>query len=263
MRIGHKAGYDQLMVRLIVFIVVAAFSALRVMAAPDDAALSLYREGDYVAAADRAEEIGGAENLALAARALNAAAYLDEDDKRAKRTAKRAAKLADEAVERNPDLVEAYLQGAIAMAQRGSRMSAFRAFLAGLGPGARERLDKALALEPENPWALSTSAGWHLGVAARAGDGRFGADAATGFAQFQAARALDPENLSICYEMALRVLAFGEPAWRADALEALEGARAAPVSNVFDAALKARADKFAAAIATGPEAEADFIAAQP
>lgn len=251
------------MVRLTLAFAVSLFFAMSALAAPDDAALSLFNEGEFIAAADRAESIGDAENLALAARALNAKAYLDEDDKRAKKTAKRAAKLADEAAERDPALVEAYLQAAIAMAQRGSRMSAFKAFFLGLGPGARERLDTALALAPENSWALSTSAGWHLGVAARAGDGRFGADAATGYAQFLAARERDPDNISICYEMALRILAYGEPAWRDDALAALADARAAAPQNAFDTALQARAEKFSAAIDAGTAAEAAFITAQP
>ena len=251
------------MVRLLPALAAAVLFATSALAAPDEAALSLFNEGEFNAAADRAERIGDAENLALAARSLNAKAYLDADDQQAKKTAKRAAKLADKASEIDPELVEAYLQGAIAMAQRGSRMSAFKAFFLGLGPGARERLDRALALEPENPWALSTSAGWHLGVATRAGDGRFGADARTGFEQFLAARERDPDNISICYEMALRVLAYGAPDWRADALAALSEASVATPQNAFDAALQARAERFTAAIAAGPAAEAAFIAAQP
>jgi len=254
------------MVRITLALAASVFFALFAQAAqatPDETALALYNEGAFDAAADRAESIGDAENLALAARALNAMAYLDDDDKRAKKTVKRSAKLADEASELDPTLVEAYLQAAIAMAQRGSRMSAIKAFFNGLGPGARKRLDAALALEPENPWALSTSAGWHLGVAARAGDGRFGADAATGRAQFIAARASDPENISIAYEMALRIIAFGEPAWREDALASLDAAISNPALTAFDAALQARAQEFAAAINDGPEAEAAFIEAQP
>ncbi len=251
------------MVRWMWMLAAFVFFATPALAAPDETALSFFNEGDFSAAADRAESVGDAENLALAARALNARAYLDDDDKRAKKTVKRAAKLADRASEMDPALVEAYLQAAIAMAQRGARMSAFKAFFLGLGPGARERLDRALALAPENPWALSTSAGWHLGVATRAGDGRFGADAATGFEQFRAARARDPDNISICYEMALRVLAYGAPDWRDEALTALAEARAAAPQTAFDAALQARAETFAAAIAAGPAAEAAFIDAQP
>ncbi len=251
------------MVRLTVATAAFVLSAMSAFAAPDETALDLFNDGEFAAAADLAEAVGDAENLALAARALNALAYLDGDDKRARKTVKRAAKLADRAAELDPTLVEAYLQAAIAMAQRGSRMSAFKAFFMGLGPGARDRLDQALALEPENPWALSTSAGWHLGVAARAGNGRFGADAQTGYEQFLAARARDPDNVSVCYEMALRILAYGEPAWRTDALTALAEARAASAQTAFDAALKRRAENFAAAIAAGPDAEAAFIAAQP
>ena len=234
-----------------------------VRAAPDVDALRLFEEGAYEAAVDQALVIGGAENLALAARALNAKAYLDSEDKTAKRTVKRAAKLADEAVETDPALVEGYLQGAIAMAQRGSRISAVRAFFLGLGGGARDRLDKALELEPENPWALSTSAGWHLGVAARAGDGRFGADAQTGYEQFAAARAGDPENISIAYEAGLRILAFGNDDWRESAIASLQDATVAPPLTSFDEALQVRAAALLEAIAMGRDAEDAFIDAQP
>lgn len=239
------------------------FTVAPAFAAPDDAAEKLFTAGAYNEAVESALTIGGAENLALAARALNAKAYLEIDDKSAKKTVKRAAKLADEAVELDPTLVEAYLQGAIAMAQRGSRISAVKAFFLGLGGGARERLDKALELEPVNPWALSTSAGWHLGVAARAGNGRFGSDAQTGFEQFMAARAGDPKNISIAYETALRILAYGEETWRGPALEALAAARTAPPLTAFDEALQSRAELFAVAIEGGIEAERAFIEAQP
>ena len=238
-------------------------STASALAAPDERALGAYNDGRYEAAADIAAITGGAENFALAARALNAAAYLEPDDDRAIMLAKRAADLADAAVEADPDNVEGHLQGAIALAQRGARISGMRAFFLGLAGRARDRLDRALKLAPENPWALSTSAGWHLGVAARAGDGRFGSDAAKGYEQFLAARWRDPMNISIAYEMALRVLAFGEAAWREEALRALETARTAPAANAFDMALKARADAFAAAIAESEEAEQAFIDAQP
>jgi hypothetical protein len=240
-----------------------AFVRAPAVAAPDPTAERYFASGEYEAAAEQALSVGDAEDLALAARALNAKAYLEIDDKSAKRIAKRASKIADEAAERDPMLVEAYLQGAIAMAQRASRISAVRAFFLGLGGGARERLDKALELEPENPWALSTSAGWHLGVATRAGNGRFGSDAETGYLQFKAARAADPDNISIAYEMGLRVLAFGEEAWRAEAIAALERAQTAPPLTAFDEALQARAKDFAAAIAAGPESERAFIDEQP
>ena len=235
-------------------------------AAPDVQAEEQFIAGNYQVAIDQALEAGGAENLALAARALNAQAYLSDDDKIAKRAAKRAAKLADEAVDLDPLLVEGYLQGAIAMAQRGARISAVKAFFLGLGGGSRNRLDTALELEPENPWALSTSAGWHLGIAALVGDGRFGCDVETGYRQFQAARLSQPENVSVAYEAALRVLALKEKdrkeGWREFALQALADAQTAPPQTAFEAALQERARAFSLAIETGPEAEAAYIKAQ-
>ena len=40
----------------------------------------------------------------------------------------------------------------------------------------RERIDAALSLDPENPWALSTSAAWRIEVARRGGGALYGAD---------------------------------------------------------------------------------------
>lgn len=257
------ARYDRQMKNLFTPLLAVAFLCTGAWTAPDDEALALFVAGEYAAVAERAESIGDAENLAMAAQALNAQAYLQQDNKRAKKILKRSLKLADAAAEADPALVEAHLQSAIAMAQRGSRMSAARAFFLGLGPGARERLDAALGLAPDNPAVLSTSAGWHLGVAARAGNGRFGADAATGRAQFLAARAGDPDSISIAYEMALRLLAYGEPAWRAEALAALEEARVNPAPSAFEKAVQKRAHTFADSIENGPEAEVAYIDAQP
>jgi len=241
----------------------AFFGASVSYAAPDEAALELFVVGAFEEAAKAAETAAGAENLALAARALNAKAYLEENNKTARRTAKRALNYAEWAIEGDPALVEGHLQAAISYAQRGARMSPVRAFLSGTAGKARGLLDHALALEPDNAWALSSSGAWHLEVARRAGDGRYGSDPAIGFQQFAAARVADPENLLIAYEAALRLLAYDDPALREQGLAALKVAIALTPKDAFERDIQARAKVFQKAVDAGPAAEHDFIKAQP
>jgi len=234
-----------------------------VYGAPVEDAVALYERGAYEAAAEVAAQAGGAENFAFAARALNAWAYLQTDNTVARKTAKRALKLADQATKQDPALIEGYLQGAISLAQRGARMAPVRAFLSGIAGKARNRLDHALALDPASVWALSSSAAWHLEVSRRAGEGRFGSDPVRGHQQFLAARAGDPANPVIAYETALRFIAYGRSEWREEALSALKIAAAAPVTGAFEAAIQSRAKEFQAAVDEGHNAERAFINAQP
>jgi len=237
-------------------------------AALDENAFALFENGAYEQAASDAVTAGGAENYALAARSLNALAYLEHKNKPARKIAGRALDYADAAIEADPALIEGYLQAAISYAQRGTRMAPWRAFLKGLAGRARDELDLALALEPANAWALSSSAAWHLEVARRGGDGRFGSDPALGHQQFIKARAAAPENLVIAYECALRLIAYDHSAndssgWRGDGLEALQYAVASPPRDAFERAVQARARDFQVAIAEGRKAERAFIKAQP
>ncbi len=232
-------------------------------AAPNGAAHKLFVSGAFEEAAEAAALAAGAENLALAARATNAKAYLETNNKTARRTAKRALKYAEQAIEDSPVLVEGHLQAAISYALRGARMSPVRAFLSGTAGKARKLLDHALMLDPENAWALSSSGAWHLEVARRAGSGSYGSDPAVGFEQFAAARAAQPENLLIAYEAALRLLAYDEPAARENGLAALRDAVTLAPQDAFERRVQERAIVFQQAVDEGQEAERAYIKAQP
>lgn len=232
-------------------------------AAPGETAFALFTSGDYGGAAAQAAQLGGAENFALAARSLNALAYLQAKNKPARKIAKRALNQGKAAIDADPALVEAHLQTAIALAQRGARMAPWRAFLKGLAGRAREELDIALTLEPDNAWALSSSAAWHLEVSRRGGEGRFGSDPALGHQQFLRARANAPDNIVIAYECALRLIAYEENEWREDGLEALQFAVEGSAHDAFERAIQTRAREFQRAIEEGHKAERAFIKAQP
>jgi len=228
-----------------------------------DAAYAAYASGDYDDAVALATKDDVAADFALAARAMNALSYFDDGRKTARRTADDAIDLAEKAIALDPDLPEAHLQAAIGLALKGARMSPFRAFFSGLAAKARERIDAALALDPENPWALSTSAAWRVEVARRGGGSLYGADPEVGYDEFMRARALAPENLAIAYECALRLIADGREEWRADALAALEAALAAAPETKFESDIQSLARDFKAAIAEGRDAEEAFIKVQP
>lgn len=231
-------------------------------AAPDEAAYAAFAAGDYEGAAMLADNAGGAENEALAARAINAVAYFEDDRKTARDLSARALDYAEAAVKADPKLPEGYLQAAIAIALRGARMAPPRAFLANIPGRSRRYLDQALAIDPDNPWALSTSAAWRLEVARRGG-GVYGAVPEEGYKEFTRARALAPKNVVIAYECALRLLASGRKEWRGDALACLDAAIENPAEIASDKGVQARAEGLKQAVAGGPKVEAQFIAAQP
>jgi len=260
---------------LIGFVIFALAGISRVAAAPDDGALAHYSDGAYEAAvaaatssADVAVATGAADdanrsdNLALAARALNASAYF-ATRKRARQDGKRAQKLAEAALAENPEHLEAHLQAAIAMSVRGANMSIVKAFFLNLPERAREHIDHALALNPDNAWALSTSAAWRLEVARRGGGKVYGADPELGFEEFKKARALAPDNIAIAYECALRLLASGKAGWRVIALTALDDAIAGIPQTAFEKEIQKSAHGLAAALGAGPGALGAFIDAQP
>lgn len=232
-------------------------------AAPDGEAYALYRAGAYEAAAKRAVKVGGTDNLVLAARSLNAAGYFEEDRENARRLAARALDHAEGALKTDPDNVEAHLQAGISLALRGANMAPARAFFLNLPARARRHIDQAIALDPDNPWAWSTSAAWRLETARRGGGSLYGADPEEGFREFLKARALAPDNIAIAYECALRLLASGRAKWRAAALEALTAAVESHPQMTFESEVQTRARLLSEAIAAGPEAEAAFLATQP
>lgn len=251
---------NPLLIAAVAAVISLAGAARAEPAAPAYAAFAV---GDYASAVALATTAGGAEDLALAARAVNAVAYFETSRKAVRRHSEDALALAEQAIALDPALPEGHLQAAIALALKGARTSPVKAFFSGLAAKARDRIDTALALDADNPWALSTSAAWRIEVARRGGASLYGADPEAGFAEFRRARALSGDNLTIAYECALRLLADGRPEWRAEGLAALAAALAAAPATKFEADIGQRARDFDAAIKAGAKAERAFIALQP
>ncbi len=249
----------------ILFSLTAAAMALVAPAAAetDGAAVAAFVAGDFEKSAELALTAGAAENHALAARAMNALAYFEEERKASRKLAERALEYAEIAIREDPSLPEGHLQAAIGLGLRGARMSPARAFIANVPNRVRNYLDAALKLDPNNQWALSTSAAWRLEVARRGGAKAYHAVPDEGFTEFQKARTIAPQSVMIAYECALRLLASGRAEWREVGLEALDAALASLPATAFDRSVQERARAFRAAIDKSDDAEAAFIAAQP
>ncbi len=247
------------------FFILAALllSASPAAAAPDMAAYDLFTRGEYQAAVDRAVAKGSAEDLALAARALNAISYFDFDRKAVRERADRALALAEQAIVLDARLPDARLQAGISHSIKGSRMAPARALFSGVAGKARARLDEALLLAPEDASVLSTSAAWRIEVARKGGGALKGADPQKGFEEMVKARALAPDDSVIAYECAYRLIGDGRKEWRAMALDCLGAALGAEPALKFESDMQKLARGLKAAVDAGPKAEKAFIAAQP
>lgn len=242
------------------FLMIAAVAASRALAAPDPAAEAAYTRGDYLGAVAAAERAGGAENLAYAAKALNAISYFDRDRKTTRERCNRAMAYAEAAIAADPTFAEGHFNLGVAMLIKASNMGAARAFLSNLPARGRRMFDQALDLDPDFAPFLIASAAWRIEVANRGGGFFYGADAEEGYAELIRARSIDPVDNVIAHECAVRLLADGRAGWRAEALDCLEDAVTAPTESTFEAAIQERSKVLKAAVESGPDAEKAFLA---
>lgn len=225
----------------------------------------LFRSGQFLLAADAAERSGGADNLALAARALLAYGALDAADRDIDPLADRAIRACEAALAANPNHVEARVQLAIALGVKGRRMSATAALSSGFAQRGRTLLEEAVTLDPADPWARAALAGWHLEVWRRgglAGATLLGADQRRGLALLAAARRLDPANPSLALNQALALLEADPVRYQATVQLALDQAVSLPARDALERRMQTQAVMIREQLAgQGPRAAATFAQA--
>lgn len=228
-------------------------------AEPPGAAVRLYAAGQYLAAADAADDnIESPDNLAFAARALLAACIIGADRDQTGRLLDRAERLARNALALDPGAIEARLQLALVYGMRGRRASLAEALARNYAPRGRRLIEEVRALSPEDARAYALLGAWHLEVlrrGGRAGAFAYGARFADGRAAFERALALAPADPMIPLHYAIALIELGEPAYAARAAELLELTATLPARDAFEEHARQVAGALALALAQqGPHA---------
>ncbi len=201
-----------------------------------NAARDAFVSGDFALAADEARKIDTSAAAAFAARAA-----LAQGDFVAKPDERRAVFAAAEADARralahDPDSTEGHLCLALALGFLGRIDGSMAAHFAGYAKEAREHIDRALALDPENAWGHALDGGWNLEIVrdgGMIGETIYGASFEKGVDAYRRSLALDPHNAAVAYQFALQLLGAGGVINRAEAHAVLAHAqRQAPTDQV-------------------------------
>ncbi len=176
------------------------------------AALDACARGEFREAAQMARALGTSEGMALAARA-----ELAEGDYLASRSSRRdeferAARDAREAIALDPQNPDGHLYLAVALGFLGRIDGSIVAHFAGYAEEARDHIDRALAIQPANPWANALLGGWNLEIVrdgGSIGESLYGASLEKGVSAYEHALALDAGNVAIAYQYALQLAALG------------------------------------------------------
>lgn len=184
------------------------------VAEPPDAALRLYAAGNYLAAADIADDLETAASLSFAARALMAQCATSPGQRDVDAWLDRAEQTARDALALDPRSVDARLQLALVYGVRGRRADLAEAFAHRYAPRGRALINEAVALAPRNARAHALLGAWHLEVlrrGGRMGAVTYGASLSTGIAEFDRAMALAPDDPMIPLHYAVALLELNAP----------------------------------------------------
>lgn len=198
-----------------------------------DEAERLYRAGNMLEAARVARAVGSADAFALAAKAtLVDALYLAPAQERGV-LLHRAADDADRAL--HPDHVDAMLRLAVTLGHIAEQEDLVSAHLKGYGHQGRELLQRALALEPDDPWTNGLLGIWHLQVVHHGGEmlakSLYRASEAEGRRLCERALELEPGATSIRFGCARSLLDLDPEKHRDEALVDLRQVVSSPAED--------------------------------
>ncbi len=221
-----------------------------------ETATKLYASGDYAQAAHSARALPSARANALAARALLAQARFAPRSERAV-LVEAARTTAASAISRDPAIVEGHLQLAVALGFQGRAVGNYFAHQQGLATEARAAIDAALALEPENAWALALSGTWHLEIVNGAGpllaSALYDANRAAGISHIRQAVSAHDVSVIVLHQCALQLLAHDTRAFGEEAERILLAAGHAQVATAFERHTQRQADRLLRAYRSGSD----------
>jgi tetratricopeptide (TPR) repeat protein len=188
-------------------------------------AQNAYHAGAYEKTVTLCDAEGSAASLAFAAQALIADA-ITRPGGFCEPCLRRAIAKADQAIQRDPQRVDGYLQKSIAIGFRGRAIGVSQARAEGLADEAQALLEHAVAMAPANAWAQASLGAWHLEIVQHAGpvlaNLMYGASRDKGLQHYRTALTLDPRSALLQMNFALALLAMEREDMVTEATRALE-----------------------------------------
>ena len=200
-------------------------------------------KGGYEAAIEAGEAQGDAAGYALAARAALAEATLR--DRPCLECLHHARDLARHAIMEDADYAEGHIEFAAALGYEARLIGSFRARFGRFAEQAKDAIDTALRLTPDDPWALSAAGGWNIEVVRTGGSllGRllYGATFEKGVDLYRRALAADPGNQVISLQYALALTSYDFEGKRLEIMAVLDATAREDPRDAYSGVMKARA----------------------
>jgi len=229
-----------------VALVCAAFTVFanisRVLAQETKSPIDLYRSGEYEAAIAAGEAANTGEGLAAAARAALAIANLR--DAPCLPCAQRAESLARRSIALDIQHPEAFVFLAVSLGYEARIAGTMRAQFAHYPEQAKEAIDHALAVAPNDAFSLAAAGAWHIEVVRNGGilaRPLYGARVDTGIDYFRRAVAADPDNLVVRVQYAMSLAGYDFDAYKNEVMSQLAAATKTEPRTTYERALRERA----------------------
>ncbi len=203
----------------------------------------LYTRGDYTGAAQAGIAADDAPGYAVTARALIAEATLR--DAPCVDCFHRAQEFARRGIERDASYQESYVQLAASMGYEARLIGAVRARVADYPSQAKDAIDKALMLSPNDPFAMAAAGGWNIEIVrmggAILGSLFFSASTDDGIALYRKALAADPGNIVVSWSYVLALTSYDFEAKRLEIMAVLDTVVTFEPRDAYSKAMQERA----------------------
>jgi len=230
-------------------------AVLPTRAAGIDDITALYAKGDYDQAMRAGEAAHTAAALAVAARAALADAALR--DTPCMDCLKHAEALARQAIALDPHNAFAQVWLAVALGYQSRLTGIVKARMANTPEQSHAALEKAVADDPRNPFAVSALGGWHIEVVR--GGGAFlarhlyGATEDAALALFDRAEKLDPTNVAVHYQIALSLAGYDADRFHGRIVAELRDALNNAPDTAYERRIQERANTLLGLVNRGPQ----------
>lgn len=202
---------------------------------------------EYDQAIDEAKALETADGLSLAAETISAQIMLGLFEKPRKR-ATEARKLAQDALELEPESHAANIQYALARGFEARNSSPFRALRKNLVGKSRKAIEQVREKFPEEPRGDALMGAWHLGIVRKAGQGRakdmFSATTEEGVGFYDMALERAPDDMIILSNYATTLLAIDSELYADKSIKMLQRVSQIPATNVVEQKVKERMAEF-------------------